>query len=120
MEPEKMPYVFLCHGAANVGQLSNDAARELFNAGRLRIACVAAVGAHDQDFIAPFRSGRRIFCVDGCPKRCASRTLGEERVPIVASMVVTDLGIRKNHDLHLRQRDIDLVRAGIEDLITKE
>jgi uncharacterized metal-binding protein len=114
-----MPYLFLCHGSANVGQLGNDAARELYKEGKLKIACIAAVGAHNPDFIEPFKSDRAVFCVDGCAMRCASKTLEHGDIPVIASMIVTDLGIEKNHDLNLNRRELESVKARILDLIER-
>jgi uncharacterized metal-binding protein len=116
-EDNEGPWLFLCHGSANVGQLGNDAARELFKEGKLKIACIAAVGAHNPDFIKPFQSSRVIFCVDGCSMRCASRTLEHGNIPVVNSMIVTDLGIEKNHDLDLRREELELVKANISSLV---
>jgi len=116
-EENELPWLFLCHGSANVGQLGNDAARELFKEGSLKIACIAAVGAHNPDFIKPFQSGRTVFCVDGCPMKCASRTLEHGNIPVVNSMIVTDLGIEKNHDLNLNGEELERVKAGISTLV---
>lgn len=119
-DENELPWLFLCHGAANVGQLGNDAARELFREGFLRIACIAAVGARNPDFIRPFQAGKRVFCVDGCSMRCASKTLENGSIPIVDSMTVTDLGIEKNHDLNLHAEDMKRVKAGIWSLVSSQ
>jgi|WetSurMetagenome_2_1015567.scaffolds.fasta_scaffold119965_1 uncharacterized metal-binding protein len=116
-EDNQLPYLFLCHGAANVGQLGNDAARELFKEGELKIACIAAVGAHNPDFIKPFQSGKMVFCVDGCSMRCASKTLEHGNIPVINSMIVTDLGIEKNHDLNLNREELKRVKAGISSMV---
>lgn len=116
-EDNELPWLFLCHGSANVGQLGNDAARELFKEGKLKIACIAAVGAHNPGFIKPFQSGKTVFCVDGCSERCASRTLEYGNIPVVNSMVVTDLGIEKNHDLDLNREELEQVKSGISSLV---
>jgi len=113
----ELPWLFLCHGSANVGQLGNDAARELFKEGKLKIACIAAVGAQNPDFIKPFQSGKTVFCVDGCSMRCASKTLEYGNIPVVNSMVVSDLGIEKNHDLDLNGDELEQVKAGILSLV---
>lgn len=116
-ESDKLPFLFLCHGSANVGQLANDAAREIFKEGKARIACIAAVGARNPDFIKPFRSGKVVYCVDGCQMRCASKTLEFGKIPIQGSMVVTDIGIEKNHDLNLQEKEVTLVKCHILKLI---
>lgn len=116
-EENELPWLFLCHGSANVGQLGNDAARELFKEGDLKIACIAAVGARNPDFIKPFQSGKSVFCVDGCSMRCASRTLEHGNIPVINSMIVTDLGIEKNHDLNLNKGELERVKEGISFLV---
>jgi len=49
MDNEKttnMPLLFACAGGSSVGQLANDACRELSREGKGKIYCLAGVGGH--------------------------------------------------------------------------
>jgi uncharacterized metal-binding protein len=66
--------VFVCSGAADVGELTDRAARKLQNDGVAVMSCLSSVGARDADIMFNADLADRVLLIDGCPKACARRT----------------------------------------------
>lgn len=103
--------VFPCAGASNVGQISNAAAVELARQGRVRMYCLAGLGAHISGMVDSAQHVTYRIALDGCPVACARKTLEHAGVPVEKSVVVTELGIQKNHKFEWSYNDLDCVMA---------
>jgi uncharacterized metal-binding protein len=66
--------VFVCSGAADVGELTDRAARQLRSEGIAAMSCLASVGARDEDILFNIDLAERVILIDGCPQACARRT----------------------------------------------
>lgn len=66
--------VFVCSGAADVGELTDRAARKLRADGLAAMSCLASVGARDADIMFNADLAERVLLIDGCPNACARRT----------------------------------------------
>jgi tRNA-Thr(GGU) m(6)t(6)A37 methyltransferase TsaA len=66
--------VFVCSGAADVGELTDRAARQLDRQGLAAMSCLASIGARDEDILFNAGLADCVLLMDGCPKACARRT----------------------------------------------
>lgn len=90
---------FPCSGGSNVGQLANDISRQLAMEGHGKHFCLAGIGAHISGMVASAKAGSKIVAIDGCPLKCAAKTLAEANVPVTHSIVLTDWGVDKTYNL---------------------
>ncbi|MBF7084277.1 putative zinc-binding protein [Desulfallas sp. Bu1-1] len=101
--------IFPCSGASNVGQIANQAGVELTKAGIGKMFCLAGIGGHVESFVESAKGAKRIIAIDGCPVQCAKKTLEHAGVTITDYVVVTEEGIKKNHDFDLATEDINKI-----------
>ena len=87
--------VFACSGAADVGEISDLAARQLTTDGVARMFCLAGIGGRVPAIMAAAERADRIVAVDGCPLDCARQTLKLAEISDFAHLRVTDLGLKK-------------------------
>lgn len=87
--------IFTCSGAANVGQIANQAAVDLQQEGIGRMLFLAGIGSHNEDIIALGRSADRVVGIDGCPVACTKKVLEHAGVSMTDHVVVTDLSLAK-------------------------
>jgi uncharacterized metal-binding protein len=87
--------LFACSGAANVGQISNDAAFALHKEGKARMFCLAGLGGHVQPIIDATKQAKKIVVVDGCQVACAKKIVEHAGFKIDDYIVVTEEGIEK-------------------------
>jgi uncharacterized metal-binding protein len=66
--------VFVCSGAADVGELTDRAARKLRDEGLAAMSCLASIGARDEDITFNAEIADTVLLIDGCPKACSRRT----------------------------------------------
>lgn len=97
--------IFPCSGGSNVGQIANQAAVELTKEKAGKMFCLAGVGGHIESFIESTK-GNRIVVIDGCPQSCAKKIFEHAELPVSDYIVVTGLGIKKNHEYGLAEEDI--------------
>ncbi len=91
--------IFTCSGAANVGQVANQAAVDLQQEGVGKMLCLAGIGSHNSGMIASGKGADRVVGIDGCPVACTKKALEHAEVPMTDYVVVTELGFKKQpHD----------------------
>ncbi len=66
--------VFVCSGAADVGELTDRAARQIRQEGLADMSCLASIGARQPDIMFNTEIAERVLLIDGCPQECARRT----------------------------------------------
>jgi uncharacterized metal-binding protein len=98
--------LFTCAGASNVGQIANAAAVELARQGRVRLYCLAGIGAHVAGMVDSAQHVAYRIALDGCPVACARKTLEQAGLTVEKAIVVTDLGIKKNHEFAWTEADL--------------
>ncbi len=101
--------IFSCSGGSNVGQLSNQAAVDLTGSGKGRLFCLAGIGAHVSTMIESAKAADLLVAIDGCPVKCAAKTLEHSGLHPEVSIVITDMGIEKSPQLSLMEEDCRLV-----------
>ena len=91
--------VFTCSGAANVGQIANQAAVDLQQEGIAKMLCLAGIGSHNEDMIALGKHADRVVGIDGCPVACTKKALEHAGVFMTDHVIVSGLGVKKElHD----------------------
>jgi len=105
-----------CSGASNVGQLSNHAVVELTQEGFGKFFCLAGIGAHLDKFVQSAKNNPEVVVIDGCPVGCAKRVIEHAEIPISKYLVVTKLGIEKNHILEIKKEEIKKVKLAVRNL----
>ena len=70
-------FVFACSGAADVGDVSDRAARALVREKSASMCCTAAVAAQVTEIIKKVQSADQILAIDGCEHHCAAKVLLE-------------------------------------------
>ena len=103
--------VFACSGGSNVGQLSNIAAVELDRQGRARMYCLAGVASHIGGMLDSAACADYRIVIDGCAVACARKAMEHAGVQVDRAIVVTDLGIAKNHVFEWTAEQVDRVVA---------
>ena len=87
--------IFACSGAADVGRLSDLAARQLTADGVGKMFCLAGIGGRVSGIIESTRSARAILVLDGCALDCAKKTLENAGFSRFEFVRLTDLGLEK-------------------------
>lgn len=87
--------VFVCSGAADVGELTDRAARALQQRGLAAMSCLASVGARDETILFNATFARRVLLIDGCPKACARRTFEHAGLDRFTQFDLSAVGLRK-------------------------
>ncbi len=80
-----------------MGQIANAAAIELTRQGKANVYCLAGMGAHITGMMDSAAHANYRIVIDGCPVACARKTLEHAGIRIDKAIVVTALGIPKNH-----------------------
>ena len=109
-----------CSGGSNVGQLANNVAKELDRAGDAKFFCLAGVGGHISGMVASVKGADKVLVLDGCPVACAQKCADEAGVSDYEYLVVTELGIEKEHAFDLNQEDMDKTLLAARDKLATE
>ena len=83
--------IFPCSGAADVGEISDRAARNLTRDGDGKMFCLAGLGGHVNNILMSTRAAGKILVIDGCPVDCARKTLEHADFSEFLHFRVTDL-----------------------------
>jgi len=87
--------IFSCSGAADVGHISDLAARKLTAEGAGKMFCLAGVGGRVSGILASTQAAQAILAIDGCPLDCARKTLEEAGFARFEHVRLADLGMPK-------------------------
>ena len=88
--------VFPCSGAADVGEISDRAARSLTAQGLGKMYCLAGIGGNISGMVASAKGADQILVIDGCGLDCARKTLEEKGINDFLHLRVTDQGLEKS------------------------
>ena len=101
--------IFPCSGGSNVGQISNEAAKDLTALGIGKMYCLAGIGGKDSGIVESTKAAKRIIAIDGCPVHRARKTLEQAGFTADVPVVVTDLGIEKKNSFFMDMSEIEAV-----------
>ena len=112
--------VLACSGGSNVGQITNEVAKRLDEAGDARFFCLAGVGGHVSGMVASVKGSGKVLVLDGCPVGCARKCVDEANIEGYEYLVVTELGIEKKHTFELDRRDLEKALTTAVELASEE
>jgi uncharacterized metal-binding protein len=87
--------IFSCSGAADVGAISDQAARKMTRDGVGKMFCLAGVGGRVEGIVQKTKAASRVVAIDGCPLDCTKKCLEQAGITNFAYLRVTDLGLEK-------------------------
>ena len=87
--------IFPCSGAADVGEISDRAARRLAKTGQGKMYCLAGIGGRVNDILVNTRAATTILAIDGCDADCAKHTLELAGFAEFKHLRLTALGLEK-------------------------
>ena len=87
--------VFACSGAADVGEISDMAARKLSKEGAGAMFCLAGLGGRVEPIMKKTESASKILAIDGCALDCVKLCLQQAGFNNFIHLRVTDLGMEK-------------------------
>jgi uncharacterized metal-binding protein len=87
--------IFACSGAADVGAISDQAARKMTRDGIGKMFCLTGVGGRVPGIMEKTKAAARIVAIDGCPLDCAKKCLESAGLTNFKHLRVTDLGMEK-------------------------
>jgi uncharacterized metal-binding protein len=108
--------IFACSGAADVGGISDMAARQLTSEGAGKMFCLAGIGGRVSGIMESTRDAAKILAIDGCPLDCTKLCLEEAGFTEFVHMKVTDLGLEKGKSPVIDENIAVVVRAALDRL----
>ena len=109
--------IFPCAGASNTGQISNMVGVELAKSGAGTMMCTVGIGGHRPGLVKSGEGCERIIAIDGCPVNCARETLEHAGIAVDTHIVVTELGVKKNHDLDIPPAQVKEVMEKVVEIL---
>ena len=96
-KPAPLPYtmVFACSGAADVGCISDRAARQLAREHGTSMSCTAAIAAEIPEILDKARAAERRLVLDGCDKDCARKIIAGHDLNPFVHVQLESLGMKK-------------------------
>ncbi len=104
--------IFACSGAADVGEISDRAARQLTAEGAGKMFCLAGVGGRVSGIMASTEAAQSILAIDGCNLDCARKTLEEAGFHQFEHFRLNDLGMEKGKSPATDERIAQVVKFG--------
>jgi uncharacterized metal-binding protein len=89
--------IFSCSGAADVGELADQAARKLNRDGAGKMFCMAGIGGRISGIIKSTEAAASILAIDGCALDCTRKSLAEAGITRINHLRLTDLGFEKGN-----------------------
>jgi len=87
--------IFSCSGAADVGAISDRAARCLSVAGVGKMYCLAGIGGHVCGILKNAEGASKMLAIDGCDLDCAAKALELAGFTHFEHLRLSDLGLEK-------------------------
>src|SRR3972149_1841405 len=87
--------IFACSGAADVGEISDRAARKMTKDGTGRMFCLAGIGGRIDPIMKTTKQASKILALDGCPLNCVKNCLQQAGFGKFTHLQLADLGLEK-------------------------
>ena len=87
--------IFACSGAADVGEIADQAARRLTRAGAGRMFCTAGLGGRISGILKTTEAAEGVLAIDGCPLNCVKSSLEQAGFTAFKHLQLADLGLEK-------------------------
>jgi uncharacterized metal-binding protein len=89
--------IFACSGAADVGEISDRAARNMSRDGVGKMFCLAGIGGRVPGIMKMTGTASNILAIDGCELDCVKSCLQQAGFDQFEHFRVTDLGLQKGN-----------------------
>jgi uncharacterized metal-binding protein len=106
--------IFSCSGAADVGAVSDQAARKLTRDGVGKMFCLAGIGGRVSGIVETTKSAAAILAIDGCKLDCAKHCLEEAGFSGFNHLRLSDLGMEKGQTPPTEDNVARVMAAGAE------
>ncbi len=110
--------IFACSGAADVGAISDRAARKMSKDGAGKMFCLAGIGGRVEGIMKKTSTASRILAVDGCELDCVKNCLKQAGFDRFEHFRVTDLGLEKGNTAVNDENIAKVVAKGKEMLVS--
>jgi len=87
--------IFSCSGAADVGELADQAARKLSRDGAGKMFCLAGIGGQVSGIVKTTEAAASILAIDGCALNCAQNSLEKAGFTKIDHITLSDHGFEK-------------------------
>ena len=87
--------IFACSGAADVGEISDRAARKLTADGAGKMFCLAGIGGRIEPIMQTTKNASRILAIDGCTLNCVKSCLELAGFEKFVHLQLADMGLEK-------------------------
>lgn len=104
--------IFACSGAADVGQIADQAARKMTKNGTGKMFCLAGVGGRISGIMKTTESASKILAIDGCELDCTKELLKQAGFTGFEHLRITDLGMQKGKTDVTEQNIAEVVEQG--------
>ncbi len=94
-EGNSVSLIFACSGAADVGEISDRAARKMSKDGLGKMFCLAGIGGRVEPVMQKTRSASKILTIDGCGLDCVKNCLEQVGFTEFRHLQVAELGMEK-------------------------
>ena len=106
--------IFSCSGAADVGAISDLAARNLTQAGAGKMYCLAGIGGNVSGIIETTKSAEKILAIDGCPVSCTKKLLERNGFKDFKYLLLSELGLQKGKSPAVKDNIDKVVTKGLD------
>jgi len=106
-EATNLDIIFACDGAASVGQVGNEVAKDLTNRGvGARMCCTAAVGAGSEVHVNIGKNAKRVIVINGCANKCTSKIMEQRGIKVDYEFTISEMGVKKIPTLDFDPEDV--------------
>ena len=109
--------IFACSGTADVGEIADQAARQLTKEGAGKMFCLAGVGGRVEGIMKTTEAADTILAIDGCSLDCVKKTLEQAGFDRFTHLRVTNLGMEKGKT-QMREENITQVTTKGTELLS--
>ncbi len=89
--------IFACSGAADVGAISDQAARKMAKEGIGKMFCTVGIGGRVSGIMKTTESAESILAIDGCPLNCVKNSLHQAGFDEFFHLQLAELGLDKSN-----------------------
>lgn len=111
-------FIFACSGAADVGEISDRAARNISRDGTGKMFCLAGIAGRIPGIVKMTGTASRILAIDGCELDCVKNCLQQAGFDKFEYFRVTDLGMEKGKTTINDENIAKVVAKGKEMLVS--
>jgi uncharacterized metal-binding protein len=110
--------IFACSGAADVGEISDRAARNMSRDGAGKMFCLAGIAGRIPGIMKMTGTASKILAIDGCELDCVKNCLQQAGFDQFEYFRITDLGLQKGNTEVNNENIANVVAKGKEMLIS--